>query len=213
MHNENDEFWALRNTFLPPIPEVAVVADFLDQAADAILGEDIETARALIISCDMPALSSYRSEIVEGEKPDIHRYRMIPDAPARMRTTKARMPGKRQALEIFRRDGWHCRFCGIRIISLEAIKLLDTIFPDEVRWRAKPYRNRNAAFNVMASSLDHIVPHSRGGGNDPQNLVAACGGCQFGRMQYTLEEVGFTDPRTRPPVHDSWDGLERLLRS
>jgi 5-methylcytosine-specific restriction endonuclease McrA len=122
------------------------------------------------------------------------------------------MPGRKTALEVFRRDGWRCRFCGIRILSLDAIKLLDAIFPDEVRWRVKPYRNRNAAFNVLASSLDHILPHGRGGDNDMVNLVAACGSCQFGRMQYTLEEVGFIDPRARPPIVDAWDGLERLLR-
>ena len=207
-----DDFWAPRASFLAPIPELAIAADQLDQAADAVLRGDLETARVLITSCDMPSLSTYRALIVEGEKPEIQRYRPVPNAPARQRGTKARMPGKRAALEIFRRDGWRCRFCGIRVLSLDAIKALDSLFPEEVRWRAKPYRNRNVAFNVLASSLDHILPHSRGGDNDPSNLVAACGSCQFGRMQYTLEEVGFLDPRLRPPVVDRWDGLERLLR-
>lgn len=213
MQTQNDDFWAPRDTFITPITELWTVANFLDQAADALLRQEVETARELIISCDLPALNIYRSKIVEGETLDVHRYRPIQNAPPRMRTTKARMPSKKMAQDIFLRDGWRCRFCGIRILSLEAIKLLDSIFPNEVRWRAKPYRNRNSAFNVLASSLDHILPHSRGGDNSPQNLVAACGGCQFGRMQYTLEEVGFTDPRTRAPVIDSWDGLERLVRA
>lgn len=168
-------------------------------------------ARALIAACDLPALNTYRALIVEGEKPDIQRYRPIPDAPPRQRGARARMPGRRAALDIFRRDGWRCRFCGIRILSLDAIKRLDSLFPEQVRWKARPYRNRNVAFNVLAASLDHILPHSRGGGNEAENLVAACGSCQFGRMQYSLEEVGFLDPRSRPPVVDRWDGLERLL--
>lgn len=195
-----------------PIPEIAIAADLLDAAANALLASEKETARKQIVACDMPALNDYRALIVEGEKPHIHRYRAVTDAPPRIRSAGSRMPSKKVSFEIFRRDGWRCRFCGIRIVSLDAIKLLDEIFPKEVRWRAKPYRNRNAAFNVLASSLDHVLPHSRGGGNDPDNLVAACGGCQFGRMQYTLSEVGFTDPRSREPVLDDWDGLERLVR-
>ncbi len=207
-----DDFWAPRSSFLPPIEELATAADLLDLAADALLAGKRDVARRIIAACDMPELSAYRSQIVEGEKPYIHRYRAIENAPPRIRGAKARMPSRKVALEVFRRDGWRCRFCGIRILSLEAIKLLDDIFPDEVRWRMKPYRNRNVAFNVLASSPDHILPHGRGGDNDLSNLVAACGSCQFGRMQYTLEEVGFIDPRTRAPVVDAWDGLERLVR-
>jgi 5-methylcytosine-specific restriction endonuclease McrA len=210
MEGEAD-FWALRDSFLPPIPQLHEAARRVDLAADAVLSREYELARTLIRSCDMPELHTFRSEIVEGDKPHIHRYRVVLNAPPRQRGVKARMPSKATELSIFRRDGWRCRFCGIRIISLHAIKLLDKIFPDEVRWTAKPYKNRNVAFNVLASSLDHIVPHGRGGDNDPTNLVGACGSCQFGRMQYTLEEVGFTDPRARAPKVDSWDGLERLL--
>lgn len=65
---------------------------------------------------------------------------------------------------------------------------------------------------VLKASLDHILPHSRGGDNDPSNLVTACYPCQFGRSSWTLEEVGLTDPRLRPPVVDNWDGLMRLAR-
>lgn len=35
--------------------------------------------------------------------------------------------------------------------------------------------------------------------------------CRFGRMQQTLEEVGFLDPRDFEPVVNDRDGLERLI--
>lgn len=47
---------------------------------------------------------------------------------------------------------------------------------------------------------------------DEPNLVTACNACQFGRGQWTLEEVGFFDPREYPPFLDEWDGLTRLSR-
>lgn len=209
------DFWAPRDSFLSPIPEIALVADILEKAADAILQDDRNMARELIVRCDLPELRSYRSQIVEGPKEHIHRLRKVPEAPPHFKKADRitqRMPSKKTQLAIFRRDGWRCRFCGIRIISLDAIRFMDSLFPDEVRWRQTPYSKRNVAFNVLASSLDHVLPHERGGTNEPDNLVAACGSCQFGRMEYTLEEVGLTDPRSRTPIRDKWDGLERLCR-
>ena len=105
MTTMTDDFWALRASFLPPIPELAIAADRLDQAAEAVLRGEIDTARSLSAARDLPALNSYRALIVEGEKPEIQRYRPFPDAPPRQRGAKARMPGRQTSLGIFRRDG------------------------------------------------------------------------------------------------------------
>jgi 5-methylcytosine-specific restriction endonuclease McrA len=63
----------------------------------------------------------------------------------------------------------------------------------------------------MWLQYDHILPHSRGGDNSMENLVLTCAGCNFGRMGYTLEQVGLLDPRLRTPPPNSWDGLEAIL--
>jgi hypothetical protein len=70
----------------------------------------------------------------------------------------------------------------------------------------------HAAFLYVSATLDHVVPHSYGGSNEPENLVTACWPCNFGRGGYLLRQMGLKDPRERPPVLDSWDGLTRLLR-
>jgi hypothetical protein len=67
------------------------------------------------------------------------------------------------------------------------------------------------ATTELTASVDHVLPHSVGGGNQLENLVTARWPCQFGREAYTLEEFGFSDPRLRPPVVDSWDGLCRVV--
>jgi hypothetical protein len=33
----------------------------------------------------------------------------------------------------------------------------------------------------------------------------------FGKMEYTLEEIGILYPRDYKPVQSHWDGLERIL--
>lgn len=85
------------------------------------------------------------------------------------------------------------------------------MFPSVARW-GRVNRDKHHALSALNATLDHILPHSRGGTNEESNLVAACGMCQFGRGHWTLEEVGFTDPRERLPILDKWDGLTRLLR-
>ncbi len=59
--------------------------------------------------------------------------------------------------------------------------------------------------------FDHLLPHSRGGDNSLSNVVATCAGCNYGRMDYTLEELGLIDPRSRALPESEWDGLERVL--
>jgi 5-methylcytosine-specific restriction endonuclease McrA len=62
----------------------------------------------------------------------------------------------------------------------------------------------------MWVQFDHLLPHCRGGDNSLDNMVITCAPCNFGRMQYTLDEVGLINPLTREPVRTSWDGLERF---
>jgi hypothetical protein len=55
-----------------------------------------------------------------------------------------------------------------------------------------------------------VLPFRRGGSNDLDNLVTACGPCQYGRGHWLLQECDLEDPRSYPPVKDGWDGLTRL---
>jgi 5-methylcytosine-specific restriction endonuclease McrA len=122
------------------------------------------------------------------------------------------MPSKAEELAVFQRDGWRCRVCGVRVLYPKAVKKLRDLFPAAARW-GRSNVDQHSALLVLKASLDHILPHSRGGDNDPLNLVTACYPCQFGRSSWTLEEVGLTDPRLRPPVVNHWDGLVRLMKS
>jgi len=157
----------------------------------------------------MPELCQYYQLIAGSTSQEIHRFREIPNSPKVTKNKiKERMPGALIEHEIYCRDGWRCRFCGIRVISKKAVNMLRRKLPLEARW-GRGNADKHCALLVLSSSLDHILPHSRGGNNEPDNLVTACGPCQFGRNQWTLEEVGFTDPRSRPPIVDEWDGLEK----
>jgi hypothetical protein len=55
------------------------------------------------------------------------------------------------------------------------------------------------------------MPMSLGGLDDEANLVTACACCNFGKDQYSVDELGLDDPREFPPVESTWDGLTSLI--
>jgi hypothetical protein len=113
------------------------------------------------------------------------------------------MPSRRTALDTFRRDGGCCRFRGIRIRSRDAIRLLDSLFPEQLRRKAKPCRNRKAAFFVLASSFDHILPHSRGVGTKGKTWSRPAGAASSGACDLRWKRWASSIPDRD---HRSWIG-------
>lgn len=71
---------------------------------------------------------------------------------------------KRLRFEVMRRDGFTCRYCGT------------------------PAPETGAGLTV-----DHVIPRSLGGTNDPSNLVAACQDCNAGKSSSSPDEVVVAD--------------------
>jgi 5-methylcytosine-specific restriction endonuclease McrA len=198
----------------PPVPEIADAARYLDAAVSAHLSGRTVLAAELIRQADLKAVREWteslwgpngpwswgRVEDVAAGPPIIPREQRIP----------ARMPTKSEKQILLARDGHHCRFCGIPVIRTEVRQRMNRDYSAALPW-GRTNREQHAAFQELWVQYDHLVPHARGGGNDLNNIVITCGPCNFGRMERTLEEVGLIDPRTRPPVRSSWDGLERYL--
>lgn len=199
----------LRNCFLPPIPELDHVATLLDQAANALLAKDLATTERLVREADVTTVFEFASRITGRTDPAIHGN--PPKSFASLATVRVRMPSAGAQLEIFNRDGCRCRFCSCRVVSKDARKVIDRALPGVINW---PSGNlgRHAAFFALEATADHLLPHKRGGTNEPSNIVCACQCCQYGRNNWTIEEVGISDPFQRPPIVDGWDGLTRLVK-
>lgn len=76
---------------------------------------------------------------------------------------------RRLRFEVFKRDGFLCRYCG------------RGVGPDVVL------------------EVDHVIPVAEGGPNDPVNLVTACFDCNRGKSKVLLEDnrVVMADPREK----------------
>jgi 5-methylcytosine-specific restriction endonuclease McrA len=200
-----------RSCFRDSIPEIADAARYLDAAVSAHLIGRSDLANELIRLADMPVIREW-TESLWGSKSPYVKHRVVSDAPPSLlseQRAKERMPTLAERSVLYRRDGYHCRFCGIPVIRKEVRDRIRKVYPDALPWGSKNV-DQHAAFQAMWAQYDHLLPHARGGNNDLENIVITCAPCNFGRMNSTLEEVGLIDPRTREPVRSTWDGLERF---
>jgi len=205
----DDAYFAPRACLASHPPESALAIDLLTQATDAVIAGEADRIPALLIQANMPALRTFSLRVMGKLDPTIHRYRKAPTPNRPLAKHAERMPPRSAWLSIFRRDGFHCRFCGTRVVHPDVRSRLRAIAPDAVpNGRSNTY---HAAFLALNATLDHVIPHAAGGDNDPDNLVTTCWPCNFGRGSYSLAELGLIDPRLRPPVASDWDGLSRLL--
>lgn len=199
----------MRRCLLQPIPELSLAAKFLDAAADALIQGKRQLAAELIVQADDPVIMDYTIRLVGKMSEEVHGRTKRPKCLPKNERHPTRMPTKKVQEAIFAHDGWRCRFCGSKVISRRARLTLIHHFPDEAHWVVKEF-DRHSALYAMAASLDHVEPHGRGGTNETENFITACYCCQFGRGEWTLEEMELEDPRNFEPVIDEWDGLSML---
>jgi hypothetical protein len=202
---------ALRICLRDPIPEIAEAARYLDEAVSAHLAGRSDLAEELIRRSDMPEIREW-TESLWGKNSPYVKFRAISNAPptiSREQRLALRMPTSTEKQALLQRDGYHCRFCGIPVIRETIRRRIRNSYPDALPW-GRTNLTQHAAFQAMWVQYDHLLPHARGGDNSLDNIVITCAPCNFGRMNYCLDEVRLTDPRTREPVRSSWDGLERF---
>lgn len=214
---DRDLFLAPRRCLREPIPEIFQAATMLGHAVDAHRAGDHAAARALIRQADMPVVRAYTEMLWGKEKnyPERWQYvrrRSVQGTPQKIpkEQRKNRHPTAEDARTIVGRYGHNCVFCGMPVIRKEIRKAISSIYPDALGWGGAN-STQHAAFQCMWLQYDHVFPWAKGGDSSPANVVVACAPCNYGRGDWTLQEVGVIDPRTLPLHRTTWDGLERFL--
>lgn len=194
---------------LLPLP--AFIWDHVDVVADAVRDAaegDLELARATIARfpeaaarewCDVHGHYSgkWRAFLIHG------RHVVAPP-----RVGKRTPMPKRLELEVFRRDRFQCRYCGIRVVKRDFFALLSKVIGPASFPLGSLNADRHGAQFALGAQAEHVVPDCRGGATSIDNLVTSCWSCNYGKRNYLLSEVGLTDPRERPQSSIEWNGLE-----
>ncbi len=122
-----------------------------------------------------------------------------------------RSPKKLQD-DVFRRDGYQCRYCGSKLISQEFLKLFIKKLNDDGFKKKSPYKeNMHGIIHVTWPVADHVHPWNLGGRTTMDNLVASCGPCNYGKFNWTIGQMGIDDPFNKPPVSSEWEGLSSYV--
>lgn len=111
----------------------------------------------------------------------------------------------------YKRDRFHCRYCGCRVIPTQVMRLVSEIFPDDFpyhpNWKGG---QTHPAIPSRSATLDHVLPWTQGGTNDPENLVCACWICNRVKGDVTLQQLGWELKQISADVE--WDGLTNYYR-
>jgi hypothetical protein len=202
----------IRQCLRQPIPQIFEAATLLKAAVDAHLAADYTTAAACFRAANLPSVRDWTESIWGKHSPEILCVRAVPGAPPilpKESRIKVRMPTTEEQNRLIKHFGYRCAFCGIPLIHRRIRSRAAKLYPEAVPW-GRTNQSQHAAFQAMWLQFDHVLPHARGGNNSHENLVVTCAPCNFGRMQYTLPELGLTDPRERTIEMTDWDGLEGL---
>lgn len=116
--------------------------------------------------------------------------------------------------EVFERDGYRCRYCEVPVLARRVRIALDRLLPGlfPVVTSGKGADARSHAVSVaLTGVVDHVHPQHAGGLNTLNNLVTACGPCNYSKGRMRLAALGLADPLARPPVSPGWDGGLPLL--
>ena len=227
MQNEETDgaFWSPRKCLRNPIPEIFEAAILLDRAVAHHMAGNRNEAGRLIRQTDREKIRNFTESLWGSKKanpdqPTYVRWRPVSDLPepANEDLDRKRKPNRSDEKAIVARWGRHCVYCGVPLIRSTVPKALQASYPNLRIWGS---RNKNAeqhaAFQLMWMQFDHVVPHSRGGRTDIENVVVTCAPCNYGKKEFMLEELGLIDPRLRPRTSKtrfpSWDGLERVLNT
>jgi len=114
---------------------------------------------------------------------------------------------KKYEKEVFERDGYRCRYCGIRLISNEFLKRFIKALDSPAFRKGPTNRDTHGIIHICNPVADHVFPWNMGGKTLPENLVASCATCNYGKAGYTIEQLGISDPFSRQPLINGWDGL------
>lgn len=123
---------------------------------------------------------------------------------------RRRSPSKFQN-EVFKRDGYRCRYCCNKLISQDFIRLFIKKLNSPLFQRGGTNLTNHGIIHIAWPVADHVIPWEQGGRTDPSNLVSACATCNYGKDRFTLEQLGIQNPFNRQPIIDDWNGLTDRL--
>ena len=114
------------------------------------------------------------------------------------------------AKKVYKRDGHICRYCKMPVFTRfkgspihQLIEAFPELTPGLTLVNGSLHGSGNsggiknvdyAKFLWSLAAPDHVVPRSHGGRTDLGNLVTSCSGCNYSKMDLTLDQMNVRSP-------------------
>ena len=96
---------------------------------------------------------------------------------------------------VFARDNFRCRYCSSEVLPKKVFKQARAMLGAETIPLGRTNASRSGFYLMFVATLDHVLPWSLGGRTDETNLVSCCWSCNYGKANFTVEQLGLKDPR------------------
>lgn len=201
------ELWSREAPLVPPVWFESQLSIFVE-AAKAAAGGDVFAARAKLLLIRSTDLQTWYIE--HGQNSGTFRHRQLGKRKAQIFHTSldTLASSDRFSNEVFKRDGYRCRYCGLRLIPKSVLQAFSAVVGADAFRATGTNVERHGIVLAFRANADHVVPYNLGGRTDLNNLVACCWSCNYGKGKFTLDQLGLEDPRNRPVNSaNTWDGL------
>jgi hypothetical protein len=95
---------------------------------------------------------------------------------------------------LFARDNYKCRYCSDPVISKKMFKEANSVIGSSFLPLGRTNLTRSGFYLMFVATLDHVTPWSLGGKTDESNLVTSCWSCNYGKANFTVEQIGLWNP-------------------
>jgi len=210
-----------RECLLPYPPEFEHAIDLLLQAALlANKGGElrVKQAQSLINQMADADMRSWFDDLAQNSGKV--RLEILNRTPVKLvGNTLQKRPTAKLENQIIQDQGFHCRYCGIRVVPNKQLVQLQKIVGYEIlpNRSRKEKRTQNTDVHgiwlLTRAAVDHVEPVAQGGQdvNRVENLVACCWSCNYGKWKYTLKDLKLDNPLCRSAKKTDWLGLTDLL--
>ena len=96
--------------------------------------------------------------------------------------------------KLFARDSYKCRYCSDPVLPKKVFEKAQTVIGSTDLPLGRTNLTRSGFYLMFAATLDHVIPWSLGGRTDESNLVTSCWSCNYGKANYTVEQIGIRNP-------------------
>ena len=96
--------------------------------------------------------------------------------------------------KLFARDSYKCRYCADDVVPKKVFKKANSLIGSAGLPLGRTNLTRSGFYLMFVATLDHVLPWSLGGRTDESNLVTSCWTCNYGKANFTVEQIGIRSP-------------------